>query len=115
MYLGVDQDRTPTEFAQALCLNKGHVSMATDSLCRHGYLLSARDESDRRTVHYEVTESGRTVVQEIRAIRDEVDRQLLKGFTKEEYGTLQKLCTKLLDNIEERLAGCERKKGEKNE
>ena len=68
-------DRTPTEIAWELCMNKGHVSIATDGLCKKAYLLSERDAKDRRIVHFTVTEKGRTVNREILQVKDQVNEE----------------------------------------
>lgn len=101
-------DRTPTEIAWELCMNKGHVSIATDGLCKKAYLLSERDAKDRRIVHFTVTEKGRTVNREILQIKDQVNACLFGGLTDHELDTLCAITAKLIAKIDELSEHCGR-------
>ena len=100
-------DRTPTEIARELCLNKGHVSVATDGLCKKAYLLASRDGKDRRIVHYTVTDEGMTVNREILKIKDEVNEYLFGGLSEKELNTLCAITEKLIGKFDELSERCE--------
>jgi len=100
-------DRTPTEIARELCLNKGHVSVATDGLCKKAYLLASRDGKDRRIVHYTVTNEGMAVNREILKIKDEVNEYLFGGLSEKELNTLCAITEKLIGKFDELSERCE--------
>ncbi len=100
-------DRTPTEIARELCLNKGHVSVATDGLCKKAYLLASRDGKDRRIVHYTVTDEGMTVNREILKIKDEVNEYLFGELSEEDLNALCAITEKLISKFDELSERCE--------
>lgn len=109
MFLCEFQDRTPTEIASELSMNKGHVSIATDGLCKKEYLLSERDDKDRRIVHFTVTEKGKTVDREILQIKDQVNECLFGDLSEQELNTLCAVTAKLIAKIDALSEQCIRK------
>ncbi|REB07422.1 MarR family transcriptional regulator [Sporosarcina sp. BI001-red] len=57
-----------SELAQILGLTAGAVTAASDKLMNHGYVTRIRDESDRRIVHLAITDEGREMLQQLRAV-----------------------------------------------
>lgn len=100
MFLCEFPDRTPTEIARELCMNKGHVSIATDGLCKKEYLLSERDAKDRRIVHFTVTDKGRAVNREILQIKDQVNERIFGDLSKKELNALCAITAKLIAKID---------------
>lgn len=99
VYLGAYPDKSSTEIAKELYLHKGHVSLATDGLCRKGYLLAEHDRNDRRYVRYEITAEGEKVYREIAGVRDRIDSRIFNGFSEAEKRTVMELGRRILDNI----------------
>ena len=100
MFLCEFPDRTPTEIAGELCMNKGHVSIATDGLCKKAYLLSERDTKDRRIVHFTVTDKGGAVNREILQIKDQVNECIFGDLSKKELDMLCEITAKLIAKID---------------
>ena len=56
------RSRTPSAFASFHATTRGTASQTVRALERAGYLCRSRDETDRRSVRYDVTEAGQTLL-----------------------------------------------------
>lgn len=84
-----------------LMMNRGHISQAVDSLCRRRYIVAIPDQNDRRYIHYEILDSAKEIVAEMAKRREEMNRQILKGISKEELEIFRKVSLKIKNNIEQ--------------
>lgn len=100
LFLKKYPNTSSSEIYRALDVNKGHVSQAMDNLCKKNFLESRQDESDRRYVSYQVTDSGKRVVEESLKLRDNMLKQVFAEFSKEEMEMMCKISKKLIDNID---------------
>jgi DNA-binding MarR family transcriptional regulator len=92
-------ENTPTDIARRLNLNRGHVSQAIDALLKRGYIESAPDAEDRRSMHYSVTPDAQRVIDEIADVRMKMDKQILKGISDEELEVYRRISDKMIQNI----------------
>lgn len=84
-----------------LMMNRGHISQAVDSLCRRRYIVAIPDQNDRRYIHYEILDSAKEIVAEMAKRREEMNRQILKGISKEELEIFREVSLKIKNNIEQ--------------
>lgn len=57
-----------SEIAQILGLTAGAVTAASDRLIDNGYVTRIRDKKDRRIVYLGITEEGKEMLQQLRAV-----------------------------------------------
>jgi DNA-binding MarR family transcriptional regulator len=94
-------ENTPTDITKRLNLNRGHVSQAIDILLKRQLITAVADEKDRRCMHYTITTSAVSVIDEIANVKKEMDRQILQGITEEELAVYKKISDKMIKNIRE--------------
>ena len=87
-------------------LAKSQVSQAVERLTDQGVLRRCPDEADRRVVHLSITEKGRPLAEEARAIQTGCGRALTAGLSHREMEQLRSIMEKVTANVE-RLAGKE--------
>ncbi len=76
-----DTPLTPTKLAARQMCASGTLSNRLEKLERLGLLTRQADPSDRRGVLLEITEHGRTIVNELNAARERIDALLIPGLT----------------------------------
>ena len=96
-----NNENTPTDIYRRLQINRGHVSQAIDFLCRRNLIFAIPDKKDRRYVHYSVSESARGIIDEIAKVKQDLDRQIFKGISPEEFSAYKKTTEKIIHNIHE--------------
>ncbi|MCI5868100.1 MAG: MarR family winged helix-turn-helix transcriptional regulator [Dorea sp.] len=92
---------TSKDIHAQLMMNRGHISQAVDSLCRRRYIVAIPDQNDRRYIHYEILDSAKEIVAEMAKRREEMNRQILKGISKEELEIFREVSLKIKNNIEQ--------------
>ena len=92
---------TSKDIHAQLMMNRGHISQAVDSLCRRRYIVAIPDQNDRRYIHYEILDSAKEIVAEMAKRREEMNRQILKGISKEELEIVREVSLKIKNNIEQ--------------
>lgn len=89
------------ELGERLGLDPSDVVGLVDTLERAGYLLRERDRSDRRRNVLHLTPSGRTAVDRLNQIAEDVDDALFAGLSADERATLDRLIRRvLIDNAD---------------
>ncbi len=92
---GVD---TVAMLAREVEVNCGAMTRMLDRLEEKQLVRRRRNATDRRVVHLELTERGRTVVEEMMPIvNDELQRHL-RGFTAQETATLIRYLERIVQN-----------------
>lgn len=91
---------TPTAIYQCLKLNRGHVSQAIDALYRKGLILAMPDKTDRRHMHYKISETADVIIEDMERIHRILDQQVFKGLTEDEIRQYKMTTEKILKNIE---------------
>ncbi|MDO5153187.1 MAG: MarR family transcriptional regulator [Eubacteriales bacterium] len=79
---------------------KSHVSLSAANLEQQGLLARRFDANDRRTVHLELTDRGRTVAREGRDAQQRFFDQIYGSITAEELELWGKITQKICVNIE---------------
>lgn len=97
------EKNTPTDIHCHLKMNKGHISQAIDSLYKKEYIVATTDKEDRRIVHYSVTDQAKETVEDISAIKKEVDDTIFKGITGQEMEVFRVVIKKIENNIREMM------------
>ena len=92
---------TSKDIHAQLMMNRGHISQSVDSLCRRRYIVAIPDQNDRRYIHYEILDSAKEIVAEMAKRREEMNRQILKGISKEELEIFREVSLKIKNNIEQ--------------
>ena len=102
--LHIDQENnTMKDICAAVQMNKGHISMAMDGLCKKGYLTQVQDAEDRRYVRYFLTENANEVVEAITKEWNRMMQCLIKGISQEDLQNMKRISQMVQKNIEEML------------
>lgn len=80
--------------------NKGHISATVYGLIERGYINSTQDKSDRRYMHFSLTDKGKEVAVEIEKIWKDIKNELYYGLTDEEIASFRTTFHKICKNIE---------------
>lgn len=99
MYLAQRPGDSASDIYRNLYMNKGHISQAMNNLCVKGYLSAHVDSNDRRYVSYEITEKGRSMIDETSIIKSSINEQLLHGITEEELRVVERVAAIISDNL----------------
>jgi DNA-binding MarR family transcriptional regulator len=89
---------TAGELCKAMRYDPGGMTRLLDRLETKGFLRRVRDEHDRRTVHLELTASGKALRPRIIEALVRVLNQLLRGFTRSEVRQLQDMLGRIIAN-----------------
>ena len=98
LYMG--SASTVAELSRVCSIDAGGMTRLLDRLETKGLLRRTRSSEDRRVVNLELTDEGRTAAQGIPAILCNVQNAHLRGFSVEEWMTLQSLLNRILDNAQ---------------
>lgn len=95
-----DEHNTSADICRSLRANKGHISQAMDRLCKKNYLTAVQDTSDRRYVHYCISDEAMEIVKKVTEKWEELNRELFAGVTPQELETLKNVAGKIGKNME---------------
>ena len=95
-----DEHNTSADICRSLRANKGHISQAVDRLCKKNYLTAVQDTSDRRYVHYCISDEAMEIVKKVTEKWEELNRELFAGVTPQELETLKNVAGKIGKNME---------------
>ena len=95
-----DEHNTSADICRSLRANKGHISQAMDRLCKKNYLTAVQDTSDRRYVHYCISDEAMEIVKKVTEKCEELNRELFAGVTPQELETLKNVAGKIGKNME---------------
>ena len=90
---------TSAQLYVLLGVSKGLVSRSVEHLITNGYLLSKRDEDDRRIVHLYLSEEGKQIVGRIKKEVTRINEKLLADISEEEIEQMEKTMTKIIDRF----------------
>ena len=100
---GRDQRLSPTELFKGLMLSSAGVTSRLDRLEERGLVRRTRHPNDRRGVLVELTEEGRTVLDDAVKANTAVERDLVGGLATAERAQLAELLKRLLADLESRV------------
>ncbi|MDO5345755.1 MAG: MarR family transcriptional regulator [Lachnospiraceae bacterium] len=93
------EKNTLKDVAYHLGMNKGHISQALEKLCEQGYLIAVPDKSDRRYIHYLITDKGNLLSDEMKAVWMRMTQRIFEGVTEEQMRVLQEIASKIGENM----------------
>jgi DNA-binding MarR family transcriptional regulator len=96
--LGNEQPLSASEIVQRSSIDKVRVSRAISGLTKAGYLERRVDEDDRRKVALQLTRAGQNVFEELVGKVQNLECQLLDGFSEDEKETLKSLMARVRKN-----------------
>ena len=94
---GYDTARDITEYRG---ISKSQVSQAVEFLAELSYLTRRADPDDRRLLHLSLTEEGRALARECKAVQARCGQDLLDGMTEDQVRQLQELWDMVMANGE---------------
>lgn len=100
---------TVAELARECLLDTGAMTRLLDRLEAKGLCRRVRSLEDRRVVHIELTEEGRTAAKEVPHVLSRVQNEHLAGFSNEEWEQLKSYLRRILDNAQALAARGEKK------
>ena len=101
VYQAAFPEKPASQIAKDLFIPKGHISLATDGLCKKGFMIAERDDHDRRFIRLSLTDQGKEIVKDIEKIRVKVEEILLKDISDSEREAFEAVAAKLLSNADE--------------
>lgn len=96
---GAPHRKTASSLARSSLVSTGGITFRMDGLEQAGLIRRVRDTADRRVIHAELTEDGRTLIDEAIARHLELLGSLLDGLTEQEQHELARLLAKLERSI----------------
>lgn len=91
--------RTAKDIASMEMFTKGHISQSIKRLKERGYITVSQDENDMRMQNLQVSESTKSIIEEISAIKDELEKIVFDGVTEKELETMKEVFRKICSNI----------------
>ncbi len=92
---------TQKELANALDISSAAMTKVLKRLEEDGYISRIAQENDLRCLKISLTEKGKSILKQSRALVEEVDKNMFNGFSEEElcafYGCLNKIYLNLTD------------------
>ncbi len=89
-----------SELAGSLHITAGAVTTASNQLIEHGYITRFRDKQDRRVVHLELTEKGRTTLKALQSEGREMMRIVFGDISDSDIKRLTTIFEQASTNIE---------------
>ena len=103
---------TSSELARECRTDAGATTRMIDRLEEKGFLQRTRSQADRRVVKVALTPEGQAAARHIPAVLCQVQNELLRGFSAEEFETLRHYLRRMLDNAAAMQArGAQRQEG----
>ena len=91
---------TVAELARELQTDAGAMTRLLDRLEAKGLCRRERSTEDRRVVRIALTPEGEKAAAQVPTVLAQVMNETLAGFSREEWGTLKSMLSRMLDNAE---------------
>jgi DNA-binding MarR family transcriptional regulator len=101
VFLAEGQAGTAADIGRLLSHDAGAMTRLLDKLEERKLVRRVPRERDRRAVNLELTREGRRMHGEVTRVQVATLNRMLRGFTRPEVRTLEKLLSRLLDNAAE--------------
>lgn len=95
-----EERKSASDLCRGISYDAGAMTRMLDRLEGKGLIRRNRSPEDRRLVHLELTEEGRTAYARTRELALANANRFLSGFTKAEARQLESLLTRMLENAE---------------
>ena len=96
--LGEDRAETAADMCRTLAHDAGAMTRLIDKLEAAGLVRRVRGSRDRRSAHLELTRPGRVMYDRVMRVQVDVLNRLLRGFSRAEVRTLERLLARILEN-----------------
>ena len=100
MTLGNHQDCSQTELAEKLEISPAAVAVSLKKLEKSGYISRQCDSRDNRVNQIVITEKGQDMIHRSVEYFQDIDENMLKGFSEQELQELNGLLVRMLQNGE---------------
>ncbi len=97
------EKNTMKEICTYLQMNKGHISIAIDGLCKKKLITARQDDKDRRFVHYFLTNEANMIAEDIDKEWNLMMKKLVKGISYEDLENFKRVAKMIGNNIAEVL------------
>jgi DNA-binding MarR family transcriptional regulator len=88
------------DLAQRIHVEKASLTALLESLERKKLIRRERSEDDKRRWNVHLTKAGRALEAELLPFASQIDKQAVKGLSKEENATLRALLMKIWENLQ---------------
>lgn len=93
---------TNSRLCACLGVSKGLVCRSIDSLIGKGLVVSAPDERDKRVQRLSLTAEASPLIEKIRGIREQIEREVLEGIPAEHISVMEETMQKIIGRFEEK-------------
>jgi DNA-binding MarR family transcriptional regulator len=94
-----DRPMLQQQLCESLWLDPNNCVLLLNELEEHGYIERRRDPTDRRRHVVDLTDQGRSALENGERAREGLEDQVLAGLTDDERATLRSLLSKALDGL----------------
>lgn len=101
MTLSENEFESQSELAHALGISTATVTVSLKKMERDGYIQKSVKEKDSRANFVKLTPKGEEVVKKSRKRIEDLEKQMLEGFSEEELVTLRRFLRRIYDNLSE--------------
>lgn len=115
MTLAERNEHTQVELARRLEVSPATIAVSLKNLEKNGWILRRTGREDNRVNFVELTEKGRKLVEESKEFFDAVDREMYRGFEKEDLIVLSRYMEAIYENMDRMLHGADGGKGGRHE
>ncbi|MGI6498644.1 MAG: MarR family winged helix-turn-helix transcriptional regulator [Oscillospiraceae bacterium] len=103
--LWTHQSVNPKEIAKILCLETSTISGVMDRMQKKGIIDRLVSTEDRRCVQVMLTEKGRNLEEPVLHVVEEVNKEVMSGFTPEEQALLKDCLRRIAGHEEAGILG----------
>lgn len=93
------EHNTMKDICNYLQMNKGHISIALDSLTKQGYVIQQQDLEDHRYVHYILTDKADEIVLQTTEAFEVLSKRVLEGIAEEDIAVFERVAGQMRANI----------------
>lgn len=90
---------TQKELAMALDISSAAMTKVLKRLEEDGYILRVAQENDLRCLRITLTEKGKSILEQSRALVEEVDKNMFNGFSDSELASFYECLNKIYLNL----------------
>ena len=101
MQLAFDNSISQKELAARLQVSQATVAVSLKKLVKEGYVEKQNQEDDNRFNVITITEKGKGIIERSVKIFDNIDENMLRGFSDEEINTLFSLLKRVSNNLDD--------------
>lgn len=89
-----------SELAEILHLTPGAVTTSSDKLIEHGYITRLRNDKDRRVVHLDISEKGRSALSKLQKKGRKIIKSVFNDISNEELERMNHIFKRAATNID---------------